>query len=79
MGLTTCRSDPCRTGGVSRALGVRLLGFQVGKSANAHTDPELRYSRAEFPRLVRKLLEIGMCDLTLFPKATFTLFVARKD
>ena len=30
------------------------------KSADAYTDPVLRYNQAEYRRLARKLLEIGM-------------------
>ena len=38
-------------------------------------DPVLRYKQAEHRLLVRKLLEVGTCDLTVYPKEKIGLFV----
>ena len=46
--------------------------------ATSHTDLVLRYNCTDSSRLVRRLLEMGRCDLTM-QKGKIGLFVANKD
>ena len=55
------------------------LETEERKLANSYSDPELRYNKAELQRLIRNLLEIRTCDLTMYPQETIGLFVVKKD
>ena len=68
----------CRTGGVSRAHAVPPLEVEWRRLSNTYTNPVLRCNLAEYQRLVRRRLEIGMCDLPMYRKEKIGLFEVRK-
>ena len=51
---------------VKSACSVMSSEREKSKSEDAETDPIQRHNHAEYPRLIRRLLEVGMCDLAMY-------------